>query len=172
MTILTGDIRQRPAPFQKLGGLRSGMAVATAVALTPLLVAAASAEASSGDFRPGEWTVVRDMHGSLGRKTYTAKVCVTAEQLRSDPAAPINLAADPRVASGPGRGIACTNSNFAMAGGRLSFASRCRQALGTAKGAWQGTYSPTGFTLSGKMGSGIISMEGTMTGRWRESCSG
>ncbi|QMW22146.1 DUF3617 domain-containing protein [Sandaracinobacteroides saxicola] len=129
------------------------------------------------DLRPGEWEVtmqnqfqkmpegmppeVAKMMASQAGKGRTMRYCITAEELRRDPAA------------WAGKDANCTVSNYRMSAGTMTMDRVCRHDGETTATSMRGSYTPTSYAMSGainhrgsKRGSGDMAMTLKMQGRW------
>lgn len=138
-----------------------------------LLISLGLAGAASGStataFQPGAWDIIREIKGGpRAQSPQTDRYCFTAAQLRADPAAP--LKAPPRPREGR-QAPQCAIGPARLADGKASFTATCKGPMGNMKAQWSGSYSATGFALTGTMKMGFMSAKMTSTGRYLGACS-
>lgn len=132
-----------------------------------LLAAVGVAWASEPGFTPGAWEITRERTGGPGGAERTTQtVCFAAETLVRDPAAPLKLQPQPQGAQVP----SCETGPVTMNGGALQFQSTCRTPMGAIRIPWTGTYSPTGFQLTGNARRGLMQLSVRVTGRHIGAC--
>jgi hypothetical protein len=153
--------------------MRQRLAVSLGLALAALYCGNASAQ-STTTFEPGLWAIERTRSGGPGGAgTTKEQICVSAEQLKADPAALVRMpppgaqTADAKTTAAP----TCTLTNLRMDKNKISYLATCKSPMGALRLPWQGVFSASGFEISAKARMGLMSMSMRQVGRRVGQCN-